>query len=238
MTTFLTVDDFKPFTITCELRFKNAYLLFDRTGAIAEDLRRNFTDISVISASPQVSAFTSGEGGLHLELGACRFTSGRFDKNSEPFARHCKSFFDTVTKQMEVNIYTRIGLRYILRKEFKTEDEAKAALASCRLANLKPTRRFNSSDSPTEIMFRWEDAQIGAMVRLKAETTEFKVQVPVELQETIPPFEKKTAVLTVDTDYYTVAPVEREQWNAQEWVLQKLRVIRKEVDGLLQSGGI
>jgi uncharacterized protein (TIGR04255 family) len=214
MATFLTVDDFKPFTITCELRFKNAYLLFDRTGAIVEDLRGHFTDINVTSASPQVSAFTSGEGYLHLELGACRFTSGRFDKNSESFAKHCKNFFDIVTERIQINIYTRIGLRYILRKEFKTEDDAKAALASCRLANLKPTRRFNSSDSPTEVMFRWEDAQIGAMVRLKAETTEVKVQVPIELQEAVPAFEKKTTVLTIDTDYYTVAPVEREQWTA------------------------
>jgi len=72
---------------------------------------------------------------------------------------------------------------------------------------------------------------------LKAETTDIKLAVPPELQDTVPKIDKKTTGLTLDIDYYTVAPVEREQWNSQEWVPQKLRIIRKEVDGILEGGG-
>jgi uncharacterized protein (TIGR04255 family) len=233
----LTIDDFKPFSVTCELRYKNAYLIYDRTGRILEDLRESFTDINVSTAGPQQTAFVAEEGTFHLEIGACRFTSGRPDKNAEVFAKHCKAFFDTVIDHLQIVVFTRIGLRYILRKESKTEDESKAVLASMMLANLKPTKRFNSSESPTEVLFRWEDAQIGATVRLKAETTDLKFTVPPELQDTVPKLDKKIIGLTLDVDYYTVAPVEREQWNAQEWLPQKFRIIRKEVDGILQSGG-
>ncbi len=233
----LTVEDFKLLNITCELRYKNAYLIYDRTGQVIQELRDSFTDISTPAAAPHQTMFSAEEGAFHLEISACRFTSSRPDTSAELFAKHCKTFFDSVTKNLKIDVFTRVGLRFILRKEFKTEDESKAALASMMLVNLKPTQRFNSSDSPTEILFRWEDTQIGALVRLKAETSEIKMAVPPELQETVPKIDKKVIGLTLDTDYYTVAPVEREQWNAQEWLPQKLRIIRKELNGILQGGG-
>jgi uncharacterized protein (TIGR04255 family) len=236
MPSHLTIDDFKPFSITCELRYKNAYLIYDHTGRVIEDVRESFTDINVSTAGPQQTSWSTNEGTLTVELGACRLITTRPGKNSEAFAKYCKTFFDAVTHHLQIGAFTRIGLRYILRKEYKTVDEAKAALASMMLTNLKPTKRFNSSDSPTEILFRWEDSQIGAFVRLKAETVEIKTVVPPELLDVMPKFEKKMNGLTLDIDYYTVAPVDREQWNPQEWVPQKLRIIRNEVDGILAGG--
>jgi len=236
MPSALTIDDFKAFSATCELRYKHGYLIFDRTGHVMEDMRESFPDIALSTASPQQTLFTAEEGTFAIELAACRFTSGHLDKNGETFAKHCKTFFDIVTDQFQIAVFTRIGLRNIFRREYKTEDESKQALASMMLANLKPTKRFNSSDSPTEVLFRWEDAQIGATVRLKAETTEIKLNVPAELQESVPKVDKKSIGLTLDIDYYTVAPVEREQWDAQEWLPQKFRIIKKEVDSILQGG--
>ncbi|MGA2511179.1 MAG: hypothetical protein ABSG27_13220 [Candidatus Acidiferrales bacterium] len=237
MPSLLAFDDFKPVSITAELRYKNAYLIYDRTGQVLRDIRDSFTDINVLTASPQQTAWSAEEGTFTLDIGSCRFTSGQPDKGAETFTRDCKIYFDAVVSQLEITVFTRIGLRYIMRKEFKTEDESKAALASMMLANLKPTKRFNSSESPTEVLFRWEDAQIGATVRLKAETTEIKLNVPPELQGNVPKFDRKLIGLTLDIDYYTVAPVEREQWEPQEWLLQKVRIIRKEVDDILQGGG-
>jgi len=232
----LTIDDFKPFSVTCELRYKNAYLIFDCTGQVLEDLRDSFTDINVSNAGPQQTAFVSEEGSFTLQLGACRFTSVRYeDKNAEKFAKQCAAFFDVVANHLQINVFTRIGLRYMARKEFKSLDESKAALASMGLANLKPTKRFNSSDSPTEVLFRWEDAQIGAFLRLRAETVEIKFSAETELLEHVPKIDKKFHQLTLDIDYYTSAPVERDQWNSVEWLQQKLRIIRKEADVIVQN---
>lgn len=232
----LTIDDFKPFSITCELRYKNAFLVYDRTGQVLEDLRDSFTDIAVSAASPQQTTWVAEEGTFVLEIGACRFTSVRSGQNAEGFTKQCNDFFEAVTNHLQINVFTRIGLRYIARKEFKTLDESKAALASMLLVNLKPTQRFKSSESPIEVLFRWEDSQIGAFVRLRAETVDIKTVVAPEFQEHVTKVDKKIHGLTIDIDYYTVAPVEREQWNAIEWLPQKLRMIKKEADGILQGG--
>jgi hypothetical protein len=235
MPSTLAFDDFKPYTLTCELRYDNAYLVFDRTGQLVTDVRDSFTNVSVASAVPQQSAFSADEGNFNVELNAARFTSGRVDRTGELFAKHCSVLFDAVVERLEINVFTRIGIRYILRKDFATDAEAKEALASMMLTSLKPVKRFNASEHPTEVAFRWEDDQVGAFVRLKAEITDIKVVVPVEMQDTIPKFEKKVNGLTLDIDYYTVARVEREQWSCREWLPSKLRVIRKEVDSILRG---
>jgi hypothetical protein len=233
----LHIDDFVPFSVTCEARYKNAYLIFDRTGHIWEDLREHFTNLEATNATPQQTAFTAEEGTLSVEVGVCRFTSAQLDSGGAAFAKQCKTFFETVVHHLHISVFTRIGLRYMARKEFKSEDGAKAALASLALANLKPTKRFNSSESPVEILFRWEDKEIGAFIRLKAETHLVKIAVPAELRTAVPPVDKQIIGLTLDVDYYTVAPVEVEQWQPEEWLRQKLRIVKKEAEGILQGGG-
>lgn len=235
MSTRLTFDDFKPLSVTCELRYRNAYLIYDHTGHVIKEVSEAFTNVAVQVASPQQTAFTSDEGNFTLEIGACRFTAAHFERNGETFARQCKAFFALATNELEIDVFTRIGLRYISRLEFKTLQESKAALASMMLANLKPTKRFNSSESPTEVMFRWEDEAIGALFRLRAETADIKISAPPELRDHVPAVDKNIIGLTLDIDYYTVATVEREQWDAREWIVEKLRIIRKEADGILQS---
>jgi hypothetical protein len=121
----------------------------------------------------------------------------------------------------------------VARKEFGTLDEAAAALASCNLANLKPTKRFNSSGSPTEVLFRWEDKEIGAFIRLRAESGEVKFTPSPEMRDYLPSVDKRINVLTLDMDYYTVAAVRREQWNCTEWLQTKIRMIKKEADAIL-----
>jgi hypothetical protein len=232
----LNFDDFEPVSTVTELRYKNAYLIFDRTGQILQEIRDSFTAITPVVASPQQTTFSSAEGAFYLDIGSCRFTSGFPDRDIEKFARHAKIFFDAVVDHLEIEIFTRIGFRNTLRKEFRNEDEAKAALASIDLVNLRPTKRFKSSESPTEVMFRWEDTQVGASVRFKAETTEVKVNIPTELETQVPKFSKKIIGLTLDVDYYTVPLVEREQWEPKDWLIQKYRIIRKEMNGILQGG--
>ena len=237
MPTVLTFDDFKTSSVTCELRYPNAYLIYDHTGSIIRQSQEHFTEFKNLAPSPQVTTWASDEGTFSLEIGVSRFTGGRVNKNWEGFAKQCKSFFDVVTRLLEIEVFTRVGLRYVAKREFKTLDDAKAALASLMLANLDPTRRFNSSESPTEVLFRWEDAEIGAFFRLKAETADIKVVVPPELDGFVTAVDKKAIGLTLDMDYYTTAPVEREQWRAEEWVGQRLRLIRKEANGILEDGG-
>lgn len=233
----LRYDDFALVSVNCELRYRPAFLQFDRTGQILRDLRHSFSEIEVSAAGPQQTSFNSKEGNFVIDLQSCRFTNLPPDRKIESSARQFKVFSESVCKHLEIDVFTRVGVRIISRKRFDSLKSAKTALALLELPNLSPKRRFNSSESPIEVMFRWEDEQIGATIDLKSEKTEMKINAPQQLREGLPKVDSTTFGLTLDMDYYTVAPVEREQWEAHEWIATKARMMRKEADEILRGAG-
>lgn len=234
MPTVLSIADFKMFRAVCELRFENPYLIYDRTGHIFHDMARSFTDLKVKDASPNQSLFQSDEGAFALELGQCRFTTDKPDKKLETFASHCKRYFEVVADCLEVKFFSRIGLRVFFRKDFETLDESKAALASLRLVNLGDLLRFGAAEHPEEVMFRWQSSQIGALLRFKADSWTIDLVLPPELEAPNPTIHKVINGLLVDVDYYTVALVERAQWDASAWIPQAIATVKRDVDEILR----
>lgn len=229
----MTVADFKVASAVCELRYENAYLIYDRTGQVCHEARTLYTDCNVLSATPNQTFFQAKEGSFALELGQCRFSTTKPDSSLEKFAEHCKGFFDSVTRNLDVKVFTRIGLRTLLRKDFEALDQAKAALTSLKLVSLQPTERYGVASEPREIIFRWESDQLGVMLRLKAESGKIDVVLPPELEAEKAEIHKSFNGLVLDVDYYTVAPVDRTQWDATAWIQRSIRTIKKETDAIL-----
>jgi hypothetical protein len=232
MITPLSVSDFKMTLAVCEVRYENAYLIYDRTGFICDELRKLFTGLNVINASPNQTVLQAEEGSFVLELTQSRFTSQKPDSNLETFGAHAKRFFTSILYSLDVKVFTRVGLRVFFRKEFKDLAEAKAAFARLKLVDLKPMERFGAASEPHEILLRWEGDQIGTTLRLKAETGKIDVILPPEIQPERPEIHKSINGLILDVDYYTVAPVERSQWDASAWIPQSIRTIRKGSDSI------
>lgn len=220
----------------CELRYENAYLIYDLTGHIFHELKDSFTELSVVNAAPDQSSFSSEEGSLILTLNSSRFVSEYPESTLEKFAAHAQRFFEVLCDQLDLKVFTRIGLRVIWKRNFKSHDESKRALAFMKLNSLGPDARFGVPGEPEEVLFRWEGTQSGAMLRLKAETGKIDVVLPPELEDPNPKIHKAINGLTLDVDYYTVAPVERSQWNASAWIPQSVRIIKKEADAVVSRG--
>jgi len=231
----LTVDDFKMIRAVCELRYANAYLIYDRTGHVFHSIRDSFTDLRVVDANPTQSAALADEGRFGLEVGQCRFTTDKPDTRLEGFAAHCKRFFDVVADCLEVRMFTRVGLRVFFRRDCRDLEESRKMLNSLQLLNLPSTVRFGASAEADEVMVRWEGSQVGALLRLKAESGKIDVILPpeLELEQASAPLHKAINGVVLDVDYYTVAPVERAQWDATAWIPQAIRSVKKEAESIL-----
>ncbi len=217
----------------CEVRYESAYLIFDRTGQVCHDARTLFTDCTVLNATPNQTIFQAKEGAFALELAQSRFSTTRPDSSLEKFAEHAKKFFDSVTRNLEVKVFTRVGLRTIFRKDFGALDEAKVALTSLKLVGLKSAERYGVGSEPREILFRWESDQLGVMLRFSAESGKIDIVLPPELEPEKTEIHKSFNGLVLDVDYYTVAPVERTQWDAAAWIQRSIRTIKRDTDAIL-----
>jgi hypothetical protein len=226
----ISVADFKIHRAICEIRYEDAYLLFDRTGRVLQEMKNGFTELNVIEATPTKTTARSTEGAFALELRQSRVSAENPDSNLDAFTTSSKRFFDIVVDSLEVKVFTRIGLRLLFRKDLQDLHGAKKDLDSLRLINLPPQLRYEAADQPEEVMFRWQSDQVGAMLRLKAEKGTIDVILPPELESAEPKIHKSYTGLVLDVDYYTVAPVERSQWDPSSWIQQSARIVRRDTD--------
>jgi hypothetical protein len=230
-----SVADFKIHRVVCEARYTDAYLLYDKTGQLLEDVRRSFTNVKVVVAAPNQTLFTADQGAFGIEVGQSRFTSDEPDPKLEKFGKQCKDFFDVIAEDLKINVFTRIGLRTFFHRECKTKEETLEVLAAVDLINLKAGVRFGVEGAPSEISVRWEDKQLGTRFALGVQAAQIDLLLPPELKGDRPDIHKAIVGLNLDVDYYTVAPVDRGQWNPAEWIPQKIRLIKKEADKILQG---
>ncbi len=119
MPTTLSFADFSMSRAASELRYDNAYLIYDRTGQVIQEARGHFTNFKVTSATPNESTFLSDEGSFGLQLGSCRFISDKADASLESFGSSCKRYFDIVAELLDIRMFTRVGLRVITKKTTK-----------------------------------------------------------------------------------------------------------------------
>jgi hypothetical protein len=229
----LSISEFKMTSAVCEIRYDDAYLVYDRTGQICHELKAHFSGFKVQSPSPSQTTGSAKEGTFVLETAASRFSTKNPDTKLEQFAVSCKQFFDSVTTGLEVKVFTRIGLRIMYRKDFRELEEAKSAFTAMKLTTLTPSQRFGAADEPNEIYLRWEGKDVGTTWRAKAEDIKIDVVLPPEIEAEKSELHKVFNALVVDVDYYTVAPVEKSQWDPKEWIQHSIRTIRRETDVIL-----
>jgi hypothetical protein len=234
MTLALTTADFQLRQTTCEVRYQDSFLIFDRTGSIYQELGKKFTNLHADSAAPAQTQMTSDQGTAVIEIKGLRLSDNDpKDAKLEKFSENFKLFFDIAAEKLNLAVFTRVGLRLIYIKTYESFESSKGALNSIRLHNLGSEKRFGAGPDLSEIILRWENEQLGAVVRIKAEKGTIDAKFPPDLGLKEKAIKKDYYHLILDVDYYTVAPVEREQWDPATWIGQSARIVRKEVDRII-----
>jgi hypothetical protein len=229
----LTTSDFTLRQATCELKYPDAFLIFDRTGNIYHYLRKKFRNVKNVSASPFQTQMTAEEGTIAVESQALRLTDNEADSKLERFAANFKVLFDIAVENLELSVFTRVGLRVIFARNYDNSDQSKAAINALQLLRIGTDKRFGISPEITELLVRWEDKELGAFVRVKSESGSIDATFPPELGISERAIHKEFHHLIIDVDYYTVSLVEQGQWDPATWIPQSARIIRKEVDRIL-----
>jgi hypothetical protein len=229
----LTISDFTLRQATCELKYPDAFLVFDRTGIIYHHLTKRFKNVKNVSASPFQTHMTAEEGTIAVEGQALRLTDNEADSKLERFAANFKVLFDSAVENLELSVFTRVGLRLIFVKKYDNADQPKAEINALQLLKIGSDKRFGIGPEITELHFRWENKELGASVRLRAESGSVDAKLPPELGLAEKAIHKEFHHLIIDVDYYTVALVEREQWDPITWITQSARIVRKEIDRIL-----
>ncbi|HTS50399.1 MAG TPA: hypothetical protein VMH05_20780 [Bryobacteraceae bacterium] len=232
----LTFSDFSPVGLAFEIRYPDAYLLWDHAGQMSQELREIHEITRLVSADPGKIAFIAeGTREVSWSLGSMIVLDHR-PRNSafESFFTLCKDCFEIATRNLSVSELKRVGFRPTFSKNFPSKEEAVAALLSTGLLYTPAGKNFNVEPAGRypEYAIRCEDEKFGYLLRLVVQEINYEFEPPPQWMGNVvdPTHEQR---LTLDIDYYSRAAIAVGSLNVSEWLAQVTHAIRRDADSYL-----
>jgi hypothetical protein len=233
------ISDFRLLTASWECRFEDAYLLWDRAGAIWSELVRRRPQLKRIKAEPNLTIFRfEDKYEISVLLDKFHIVAHNPQSSLEEFGAIAEEVSEQVISQLEVDRFLRVGLRLIFVREYADRDAASEAALELKLWRIPAGPHFGIAATPVFPTYaaRWEDKNMGCLVQINTQTREFIIspQFGWEGAKLVEKTEK--AGLNVDVDYYTVAAAAVGQVSVVEWIKQAAHVVRRDINDFLRAG--
>lgn len=224
----LSLEDFKIDRQVFEAKYPPNYLLWDRSGEMWATIARDFDGLKLVSAVPNTTQFESASFYLVVEQEVLRITS-KDDTPTEKLIENAQSFFKVVVRFLEIELFTRLGLRTIWGKRFGTLTEVREAIKDFQMVRDFRAEEFGLKPNPpgVDLKITSEDKENGITIGLRTEKRHMEPQIPWEFQSDYDWTPKDRFALVVDVDYFTVSQVRKDQLDAEEWIGSSLRRIKK-----------
>jgi len=217
---------------TLEIRYPIALQLWDKCGSVWELIREKWAGIDIVPshAEPSRTIFRAGKNTLTIEMEAARITTPYPDRSLDEFGKSARDFVTAVVQGLKIPHFKRVGFRPVYFWECATRERAVSTFFSLGLVKLPEGKRFEVSEHPrnAQYILRWESDAKGVLLQVRDETRKLDFDPPPELADSVDPVHTERHGITLDVDYYTVAPVEPAQLDLAEWIRHSTHVIGRD----------
>lgn len=236
MATF-SFSSFRRTQTTLEVRYNEAYLIWDRAGTVWTNIGRNFKILRNQSATPnQVSFIGDDRFAMLVSLDRASITDhrpqGKIDESIDVFAH----FIGTVIGVLNVDILNRIGNRYWYSIECTSQEEARRKARAAVPLAVPKKKLFSIEPAQTTPSFKLEgdDGELAFVAQLHSRelTLDFSPPPQVALFG-IEQVEKKSSELTLDVDFSTKKPISAGSFDAKSWLQGWYKTLTREADAFL-----
>ncbi|HTV07747.1 MAG TPA: hypothetical protein VMD97_01725 [Candidatus Aquilonibacter sp.] len=224
------VDELEIETAVLELRYADAFRIWDVAGALWTEMTVAFPGLALSEVQPNQQVFEAETIQMSVQVGTCRLAS-RGPSAVREVISSANSFCKTVVRHLNVQTFTRAGFRIISAKKFGSASEA---MTFARPSAGAYSSRFLDGSKETGFVHgtRVETETSGIFAVLKVEDRKISVAIPWNAAAYVRAFKEEKPTVVSDTDFYTIGLVEYESFDAGEWTKQAHRAIRRYWEGL------
>ena len=219
-----------------ELRYDEAFVLWDRTGALWEAVRRQFKALKHTNVSPNQSTFIGdGRFGLSVALDRAIITDHKPSGGAKSTTEVMAKFADIVIQELQVPVLKRVGTRFIHRARCKDADDARAKLRQALPIQIGGATFFNikTDQFSPHLKIDVSDGELGYTVQFHVNKRNYEFEVPPEMADLEFDQVKKTIdELVFDIDFFTAQPIPTESFDGAVWLSGWHKAIAKDADRL------
>jgi len=231
----LTFSDFTPVGLAFEVRYPEAYLLWDNAGQVAQDLKARYPVSRLASAEPAKVAFSCGSQELTWQLDRLVVLEHQPEASHfEDFYQLCEDCLDITVHNLGISELNRVGFRPSFAKNFATKEEAGVSLLSTGIVYAPEGKQFNVDALHTypEYAVRRESEKFGYVLRILVQEVKYEFDPRPQWRGNVVEPRKEQRV-TFDLDWYTRAPMPIGALEVKDWLAQIVHAIRRDADRYL-----
>lgn len=233
----IDISHFSIAKVTFEARFGHAYLVWDRSGTLWTAAAKQLPNTKLVKAEPNSVVFTCDPlTELAVKLDRISLTAFRAKNDLTEFSQTAEKMVEIARSNLEISEFTRLGVRFYLRKFFDAKALASAALLEKSRLSLPKGKFFNfevgAPDAATvnpEFAMRIEGEKLGVHIRAKAESMTVEMDPGYEASQFINPVKDEKHFVELDIDYYTLAPTPVGQLRCRDWIENARHMLRRDV---------
>lgn len=226
----LDLSQLKLCRAVIEIRYDNAYTLWDRAGLIWSKACSIWAGLKTIKAEPNTTTFILNERfELSVSIDKAHLIDAKPSSSLKEFMENAELFVNLVSDSLDIAQFTRLGFRLIYSKVFPDKITAANTLISSKMLIIPEGKHFNIEGKPLlpKYSLTWEGESTGVRVTLVAQEKKVDLDVPLGIEEFSPVHIKKHEVI-YDIDYYTMKSVSKGQLNVTEWISQAYHLIKRD----------
>jgi hypothetical protein len=233
----LNISQFKIHQVAFQVRYRDAFLLFDKTGSLAEEARKRWPTIKIEKGEPRISSFTVDDKyRLQVEINKATFIAYNPKPSLEEFIDDAHAFEEIIRKTLEIFEYNRVGFKPFYRKDHETKEDATMDIVSSLGLKLPQGTHFNIEGKTPLITLehRWEDELLGVTSQLRSQEQSWEFTPPIEAEGLEP---KKTVknFVSYSPDYFTRKPISVNQLNVKKWIENAFHLIKRDSKVFLEK---
>lgn len=221
-----------------EIRYPNAYRIWDAAGSIAEAFADEYKSSLVLSkAEPNLISYVINRRFvIEVRLDRLNILDHRpiaeFGKNTEDL----NFIVSVVSGVLALNQITRLGTRFVYKREFKDRNQMSGYFEQFEFSRAVSSRNFNVE--PTRILpslyLQVEDDELGYHFRFSAKSEKISFDLGPSVRN-IEPVDQEKFYAAIDVDLYTVGMLDMETLRVPDWMERASRAVRRDVDKILSN---
>ena len=231
------LSDYNLDNYAFEVRYANAYRLWDNAGKIGEILAQRFKDVKLNKGEPALISFSLNRTvTVEVRLERLNIIHHNPPSNYSRETDDLEWLFEGLIEILNVKEITRLGTRLLFKKLFN--DKAGMERYFRKYLNSKAVDLKLFNVNPEYIMptlnIQVEDEELGYHFRFLGKVEHLNFDLGPAVKD-IDPIDQDKCYAAIDIDIYTMKVLEMRSVKVASWMDTVTRVIRRDTDKVLTN---
>ena len=234
----LELADFQPERFIYEVRYARAWLMWDRAGAMARALQKEFPGLEATEGAPAKVALTLPPNvQISFEPEKSAVVVHGPKRTGEDLTLYARVLTAALIEQFEIVSFTRVATRMLFERSYDTLEQATARLMAFKMLQPTESRVFNQTAPLKQIdyRYRWEGAATGVLLRFASETEKLDFNPGPQVAEEIKPISREKHRILLDVDYFSTVHILKEQLRVEDWIKNALHMVHRDTKPFMRE---